>query len=58
LLYREGSEQEVLDSFIEAHQKRYISSIELDRNDHAARKALKVLNGLITYLDSTPDWGQ
>jgi four helix bundle protein len=53
-----GSEQEVLDSFIEAHQKRYISSIELDRNDHAARKALKVLNGLITYLDSTPDWGQ
>jgi four helix bundle protein len=53
-----GSEQEVLDSFIEAHQKRYISSIELDRSDHAARKALKVLNGLIAYLDSTPDWGQ
>jgi len=53
-----GSEQEVLDSFIEAHQKRYISSIELDQGDHAARKALKVLNGLISYLDSTPDWGQ
>ena len=51
-----GSEQEVLDSLIEARQKGYISDIELDRGDHAARKALKVLNGLIAYLESTPDW--
>ncbi len=52
-----GSEQEVLNSLIEAHQKRLITDAELDHGDHAARKALKVLNGLIHYLDSTPDWG-
>ena len=52
-----GSEQEVLNGFIEAHQKGYLTAAELDRGDHAARKAIKVLNGLIHYLDSTPDWG-
>jgi four helix bundle protein len=52
-----GSEQEVLDCFIEARQKRYIDDLEFDRGDHAARKALKVLNGFIAYLESTPDWG-
>src|SRR5689334_20458567 len=30
-----GSEQEVLDSFIEAQQKGLINSLELDRGDHA-----------------------
>jgi four helix bundle protein len=53
-----GSEQEILDSFIEAHQKGYINDQELDRGDHAVRKALKVLNRFIAYLESTPDWGQ
>ena len=53
-----GSEQEVLDSFIEAHEKGYITDAEFDRGDHAARKALKVLNAFIVYLESTPDWGQ
>jgi four helix bundle protein len=52
-----GSEQEVLDSLIEARQKGYISDAEFDRGDHAARKALKVLNRFIAYLESTPDWG-
>ena len=52
-----GSEQEVLNSLIEAHEKGFITDVELDRGDHAARKAIKVLNGLIHYLDSTPDWG-
>jgi four helix bundle protein len=52
-----GSEQEVLNSLMEAHEKGLITDAELDRGDHAARKALKVLNGLIDYLDSTPDWG-
>ena len=51
-----GSEQEVLDSLIEARQKGYITEIEYDRGDHAARKALKVLNRFIAYLESTPDW--
>jgi four helix bundle protein len=53
-----GSEQEILDSFIEAHQKGYINDQELDQGDHAVRKALKVLNRFIAYLESTPDWGQ
>ena len=53
-----GSEQEVLDSFIEAHEKGYINDVELDKGDHAARKALKVLNRFIAYLESTPDWGK
>ena len=48
-----GSEQEVLNHFIEAHEKGYIDAIEYDRGDHAARKAIKVLNGLIAYLEST-----
>ncbi|HEX8027560.1 MAG TPA: four helix bundle protein [Vicinamibacterales bacterium] len=51
-----GSEQEVLDSFIEAHQKGFIDDVELDQGDHAARKAIKVLNGLIHYLAATPNW--
>jgi four helix bundle protein len=53
-----GSESETIDSLIEARQKGYISDIELDRGDHAARKALKVLNRFITYLESTPDWSK
>jgi four helix bundle protein len=52
-----GSEHEVLNGLMEAHEKGFITDEELDRGDHAARKALKVLNGLIAYLDSTPDWG-
>ena len=53
-----GSEQEVLDSLIEARQKRYISDGDFDRGDHAARQALKVINRFIAYLESTPDWGK
>ena len=30
-------------------------ALELKIKEHAARKALKVLIGLIRYLDSTPD---
>ena len=52
-----GSEQEVLNSLMEAHSKGLITDEELNRGDHAARKALMVLNGLIKYLDSTPDHG-
>lgn len=51
-----GSEQEVLDSFIEAHEKGYIDDREFDEADHAVRKALKVLNRFIAYLESTRDW--
>jgi four helix bundle protein len=51
-----GSEEEIIDSLVEARQKGYITDAELDRGDHAARKALKVLNRFIAYLESTPHW--
>ena len=53
-----GSEKEVLESFAEALERGYINAAEFDAGDHAARKALKVLNGLIAYLEATPDWGR
>ena len=53
-----ASEQEVLNHFIAAHQRGLLTDQELDQGDHAARRALKVINGLIAYLESTPDWGR
>jgi four helix bundle protein len=53
-----ASEHEVLNHFIDAHQRRYLTDMELDRGDHAARRAIKVLNGLIAYLEATPNWGR
>ena len=53
-----ASEQEVLNHFIDAHQRRYLTDVELDCGDHAARKAIKVLNGLIAYREATPNWGR
>jgi four helix bundle protein len=53
-----GSEQEVLECLAEARERGYINASEFDAGDHAARKALIVLNGLIYYLESTPDWGR
>jgi len=53
-----GSEQEVLECSREAQERGYMNATEFDTVDHAARKALKVLNGLIAYLESTPDWGR
>jgi four helix bundle protein len=53
-----GSEREVLECCREALERGYITNAEFDACDHAARKALKVLNALISYLESTPDWGR
>jgi four helix bundle protein len=53
-----GSEREVLECLGEAHERGLISASEFDAGDHAARKALSVLNGLIAYLEATPDWGR
>ena len=53
-----GSEQEVLQCLKEGRERGYFNAAEWDAGDHAARKALKVLNGLIDYLESTPDWGR
>ena len=50
-----ASEVELMDHFEEAFDSGYITEEERARYEHAARKALKVLVGLIRYLDSTPD---
>lgn len=53
-----GSEEEVLNHFRDAQRKGYITLVECDEGIHAARKALKAVNGLIRYLDDTPDFGR
>jgi four helix bundle protein len=53
-----GSEQEVMNHLRHARAKGYITQVELDDSLHAARKALKAVNGLIRYLDETPDFAR
>lgn len=53
-----GSEPEVINHLRSAKSKGYISPVECDDGIHAARRAIKVLTGLIRYLDETPDWGR
>lgn len=53
-----ASEIEVLNHLIDAKSRGYITESEYDQADHAAKQALKVLNGLIRYLESTPDFGR
>ena len=50
-----GSMAEVLDHFIDAVDNRYLSPAEFPEYEHACKKALKAINGLIRYLESTPD---
>ncbi len=50
-----GSEAEVLNHFIDATDRGYLSPEEFARFEHAAKKALKAVNGLIRYLENTPD---
>jgi four helix bundle protein len=49
---------EVLNHLIDAHRKGHITAEELDRGDHAVKKALKAVNGLIRHLESTPNYGR
>jgi four helix bundle protein len=53
-----ASEQEVMNHLRHAKAKNYITQVELEDGLWAARKALKAVNGLIKYLDSTPDFGK
>jgi len=53
-----ASELEVLNHLIDAHSKGHLTAAELDRGDHAVKKALKALNGLIRHLESTPHYGR
>lgn len=48
-----GSEEEVLNHLLAAQRKKYLTAIETDEGAHAARKALRALNGLIRYLDDS-----
>jgi four helix bundle protein len=50
-----ASEVELLDHLLEAHHSVYIDAAELDALDHLTRKAIKAANGLIRYLETTPD---
>ena len=53
-----GSEEEVLNHFLDAKRKGYLTLVECEDGLHAARKALKAVNGLIRYLDATPKFGR
>ena len=53
-----GSEEEVLNHFLDAKRKGYLNLVECEDGAHAARKALKAVNGLIRYLDATPNYGR
>jgi len=50
-----GSEGELLNHFIDAVDSGYLSKDEFPRFEHAAKKALLAANGLIQYLETTPD---
>ena len=50
-----GSLGEVLDHFIDAVDNGYLTPAEFAKHEHACKKALKAVNGLIRYLESTPD---
>ena len=50
-----ASQVEVLNHLIDLRDQRLISEDELILSEHAARKALKAVVGLIRHLESTPD---
>jgi four helix bundle protein len=50
-----GSVAEVLNHFVDARDLRLLSDEEFIHAEHTARRALKAANGLIRYLESTPD---
>jgi four helix bundle protein len=48
-----GSEAEVLNHLIDAHDQRLISEPEFRAGEHAARRAMKAAIGLIKHLERT-----
>ena len=50
-----GSMAEVLNHFIDAVDYGYLTPADFVRHEHACKKALGAINGLIRYLESTPD---
>ena len=53
-----ASELEVMNHLMDARARGFIDDVEFDKADHAAKKALKAINGLIRYLESTPNFGR
>lgn len=41
-----------------ARSRGFIDAKEYDDADHAARRALEALNGLIRHLESAPEFGR
>ena len=50
-----GSEAQVLNHLVDAHDERLISADELTINERLAKRAMRAAGGLIRYLESTPD---
>jgi four helix bundle protein len=50
-----GSENEVLDHFIDAHDQKLLTDEEFKHHDRMARRAMAAAAGLIRWLESTPD---
>jgi four helix bundle protein len=50
-----GSEAEVLNHFIDAHDQGLITDQELREGEYAALKAMKAAIGLIKHLENSPD---
>jgi four helix bundle protein len=50
-----GSEAEVLNHLIDAQDQRLITREEFLMKEHLIKRTLKATNGLIRYLESTPD---
>ena len=50
-----ASEVELLDHLLEAHTSGYIDAQQLAALEHLTKKAIKAANGLIRYLETTPD---
>ena len=50
-----ASEVELLNHIEEAFNSGYVSHAERHELEHAARKAIRVANGLIRHLESNPD---
>jgi four helix bundle protein len=50
-----GSMGEVLNHFIDAVDNGYLPATDYARHEHACKKALAAINGLIRYLESSPD---
>lgn len=50
-----ASEAEVLNHLIDAQDQRLITADEFEITGQVTRRAIKAANGLIKYLESTPD---